>query len=50
MNLNSNCVEYMVCNVCREKFDQSDLSQVFAHEHDDGLKTDNKYFAIKKGA
>lgn len=40
-------VYYMVCNLCREKFDPSDLGEVFKHEHDDELKTDGKYLGVR---
>jgi len=42
------CKDYIVCELCREKFDPTDLSNVLKHEHRDGLSCDlGRYKGIK---
>jgi hypothetical protein len=39
---------FMNCNFCGQPFDMRDISQVIAHEHDDG-KIPERKASMKKG-
>jgi len=39
--------ELIQCSICGEYFNPALLSEVFEHQHVDGLETDKEYFGVK---